>query len=342
MGLNEINPYFNENNSIYILLRELSVPSNQKKKSNKFINFVMDFAMVFGPLLAYCFQIYKFNKTKSSKGFSKFICFLIFMGNIFRIFFWVGKHFKVTLLYQSLGVVIFQVILIHLSVKYQDNSTQKSLLPDFNVKPNISQEKSLIYYFLHWKNTFKIKQIWRWGIEVEYYKFMMFIIFVLFILCQIFQNNKIFFNLLGVMSALFESMGCAPQAIENCRTKNTKNISFLMIFFWFLGDSFRLYYNIIFKAPIQMLCANTFQVILDITVCIQICLYNDRKRGIGISKNLKKKKHIEEINKLMRSIDELTITKKKKDLNYLIQLDLKRKNENVNLNQMNVSMTDIN
>lgn len=340
MGINEINFYFNENNPFYNLLRALSVPSNQKKTSKKFINFIMDFAMVFGPLFAYCFQIYKFNKTKSSKGFSKFICFLIFMGNIFRIFFWVGKHFKVTLLYQSLGVVFFQVLLIHLSVKYQDNSTQISLLPVINGKQKISPKKSLIYYLLHWKNTFKLKQIWRWRIEVEFYKFMIFIIFILFIFCQIFQNNKIFFNLLGVISALFESLSCTPQAIENCRTKNTKNISFLMIFFWLLGDSFRLYYNIIFKAPIQMLCANTIQVILDITVCIQICLYNDRKRGI--SKNFRKKKYIKEINKLMRSIDELTVTKKKKDLNYLIQLDLKRKNDNINLNQMNISMSDIN
>ena len=322
MGLNEINHYFNENNSIYILFRELSVSSNPKKTLNKFINFGMDFSMVFFPLLAYCFQIYKFNKTKSSKGFSKFICFLIFMGNIFRIFFWVGRHFKITLLYQSLGVVIFQVILIHLSVKYHDNSTQKFLLPEFNVKQNVSSDQSLIYYLLHWKHTFNLKQIWKWEIEVEYYKFMIFIIFILFILCQIFGNNKIFFNLLGVMSALFESMSCAPQVIENCKTKNTKNVSFLMIFFWFLGDSFRLYYNIKFKAPIQMLCANTIQVILDITVCIQIGLYNDGKRRVGITKSFRKKMQIKEINKLMRSIDELNVPKKKKDLNYLIQLDL--------------------
>ena len=151
MGLNKINPYFNENNSISILFRTLSVPSNQKmSSSNKFINFGMDFAMVLGPLIAYTFQIYKFNKTKSSKGFSKFICFLIFMGNIFRIFFWVGKHFKITLLYQSLGVVIFQVFLIHLSVKYQDNLAQKSLLPNINDKQKIYSEKSLFYIEL-WK-----------------------------------------------------------------------------------------------------------------------------------------------------------------------------------------------
>ncbi len=343
MGLNKINPYFNENNSISILFRTLSVPSNQKmSSSNKFINFGMDFAMVLGPLIAYTFQIYKFNKTKSSKGFSKFICFLIFMGNIFRIFFWVGKHFKITLLYQSLGVVIFQVFLIHLSVKYQDNLAQKSLLPNINDKQKIYSEKSLIYYLLHWKNTFKLKQIWRWGIEIEYYKFMIIIIIILFILCQIFRNNNIFFNLIGVMSALFESMSCAPQAIENCKTKNSKNISFFMIFFWFLGDSFRLYYNIKFKAPIQILCANTIQVILDITVCVQIGLYNDGKSREGISKSFNKKKHIEEINKLMRSIDELNLSKNKKDLNYLIQLDLKKKKENVNLNQTNISISEMN
>ena len=197
----------------------------------------MDIAMVVAPLLTYCFQINKFNKTKSSKGFSKLICFLLFLGNIFRIFFWMGTHFKKTLLYQSIGIVIFQIILIHLCIKYQDNPDNKNFISETknnnennqNKKNNNKIQRPLIYYLTHWKDTFSLKKIWKWKVEIEYYKFMFFIIIMLIILCEIFQKNRIFFHLIGIMSAIFESLTCMPQVIENCKTKNNKNISFSMI-----------------------------------------------------------------------------------------------------------------
>jgi len=214
--------------------------------------------MIVAPLLTYLFQINKFYKTKSSKGFSKFICLLLFLGNMFRVFFWTGTHFKNTLLYQSIGIITFQVILIHLCVKYQERPIQKQFLQESTFNDNKGQEnnssgKSVLYYLLHWKETFNIKKIWKWEIEIEYYKFMFFICFVLFVLCQIFKNYKIFFHLIGIMSATFESFTCVPQVIENYKVKNSKNVSFSMIFCWFLGDSFRLFYNINYKSPLQII-----------------------------------------------------------------------------------------
>ena len=243
MGIDEvISNISNENNSFsYIILRNLA---EAKKKSflTNLMNFGMDVAMISAPLLTYCFQINKFLQTHSSKGFSKLICLLLFLGNIFRIFFWFGKHFKKTLFYQSIGVVIFQVILIHLCVKYQD----KALISQTN---NISYDKPLIYYLINWKKTLEPKKIWKWAVEIEYYKFMSLIAFILAIFEFMIGRYKIYYDILGVFAAFFESMTCVPQAVNNCRTKNTRNISFQMIFFWFLGDSFRLESKIIKVVP---------------------------------------------------------------------------------------------
>ena len=293
MGIDEINPYISNDNSFSnIILRNLSVA---KKKSilTVLMDFGMDVAMISAPLLTYLFQINKFLQTHSSKGFSKFICLLLFLGNIFRIFFWFGTHFKKTLLYQSIGIVIFQVILIHLCVKYQDIT----LISQSN---NITYERPLIYYLTNWKKTLEPKKIWKWTKEIEYYKFMSLISI---------GKYKIYYNLLGVFSAFFESMTCVPQAVNNCQTKNTRNVSFQMIFFWFLGDSFRLYYNIRFKSPIQMIIGISIQVTLDIIVCAQICFYN--KRSMGESKIIKvvPKNKVRAINNLMKKIDELNIIK---------------------------------
>ena len=331
MGNNEITSFINDKDSFNYLLRILSVESKSKNKKllKNITNFGMDLGMVIAPLLTYLFQINKFNKTKSSKGFSKLICFLLFMGNIFRIFFWFGLRFKKTLLFQSTGIVIFQIILIHLCIKYQEQPIQKHFLPgpnDFNDKKpqkNNNEEKPLIYHLLHWKNTFNIEKIWKWRIEIEYYKFMFFITLVLFLLSEIFRDFKFFFHAIGVMSAIFESCTCIPQVIENYKTKNSENVSFSMIFCSFLGDSFRLFYYIKFKAPLQMIGAISVQVTLDFIVCIQLCMYRDISKNKGV--NFAKKK-IEDINNLMKKIDELNILSKKKEDTNTSQIEIKKEN----------------
>ena len=262
----------------------------------------------------------------------------IVLGEYFSYFFLYGLRFKKTLLFQSTGVVIFQIILIHLCIKYQEKPIQKHHLPDPNnlndnkQHQNNNEEKSLIYHLFHWKTTFNIKKIWKWTIEIEYYKFMFFIFLVLCLLSQILINFKIFFHIIGVFSAIFESCTCIPQVIENYKTKNSENVSFSMIFCWFLGDSFRLFYYIKFKAPLQMIGAISVQVTLDFIVCIQLCMYRDISKNKGIK--LAKRK-IEDINKLMKRIDELNILSKKKedkeDIN-TSQIVLKKENNSIETN----------
>ena len=81
------------NNFIIRLLSE-----NTKESSilefNKLFSYFINFTMVIAPSLAYLFQIIKFNKTKSSQGFSKFICLLLFLGNLLRIFFLVREKIQ--------------------------------------------------------------------------------------------------------------------------------------------------------------------------------------------------------------------------------------------------------
>ena len=308
MGINEINAYITDENNFSILMRNLSVAATNPKKSflSKLSEFGMDIAMISAPLITYCFQINKFLQTRSSKGFSKFICLLLFLGNIFRIFFWFGTHFKKTLLFQSIGVVLFQVILIHLCVKYQDISLVRKLNNNEN-ELNLNIEKPLIHYLFNWKPTFNPKRIWKWEKEIEYYKFMAFIGFFLTGLGTIIGKNKFYYYLLGVCSAFFESLTCVPQVVSNFKTKNTKNISFAMMFLWFLGDSFRLYYNIKFNSPIQMITGIIVQVTLDITVCIQICFYNRKGKGSNMANKVK------EINTIMKKIDEVNVIKVSKN-----------------------------
>ena len=283
MGNKEIN--FLQNNGNSNIPHKVFSISIEERLKNIFISLfdlISDIAMVIAPLLTYGLQIYRFNKNKSSKGFSKLICFLLFMGNLLRIFFWFGIPFKNTILYRSIGIVIFQIILIHLCIKYQDkieldDNEKQNEQNEPNEQLNISQEKPILYHLIHWEKTFDFQKIWNWNVEIEYYKFMLFIIIINTILCIILRNNSFFFNLIGTISSILETLISFPQIIENYKVKNSKNVSFCMIFLWFLGDSFRLYYNIRVKAPLQMTIGIGIQVGLNVIVCIQLYIYREQK-----------------------------------------------------------------
>ena len=272
------------------------------------ILFLIDIFVVICPGISYLLQVVKFYKTKSSEGFSKFTCFILFTANICRIFFWIGKRFKITLLLQSFDIVLFQFYLIHLCIKFQENSGK--------YLPNLKSKKSLFYYFTHWSDTFNIKKIWKWNIEIEYYKFMLFIILVLTIICSLVKIS-ILFDIIGGISAIFETMICGPQIIENCRTKNTKNVSCLMIFLWMLGDTFKFLYNVKYKTPIQMIIGAAIQVLSEIIVMFQFIIYKSKVYNYYDTPNIigqNKRKGLEEINKLMRSIDNAKLNSSSTDI----------------------------
>lgn len=73
---------------------------------------LMDIVLIFGPNLAFISQIAKFRSSNSSEGFSKKISLLILTANILRIFFWYGKRFDISLLFQSIVSIIMQIVLL--------------------------------------------------------------------------------------------------------------------------------------------------------------------------------------------------------------------------------------
>jgi uncharacterized protein with PQ loop repeat len=280
--------------------------------------------MIIAPSLTYVFQIIKFNKTKSSQGFSKFICLLIFLGNLLRIFFWFGKRFKKTLLYQSILTVILQIILVHYFMKYQNKKLylQDIKVPSTNKQLKIEKKNNINliknYIAAYFSKTFKpkmfnlskifsIKIFWNWQEEIEYYKFMVLMLIILSILFSIFRKNNLFLQIIGSLSASFEALTCFPQVVENCRTKVTKNISFIMVVCWFFGDSFRFGYNLYYKSPVQLTVGMGIMVLFDSILVMQLIMY--RNNDFKELEKHQNKKQIEEINQLMKSIDELNVAK---------------------------------
>jgi uncharacterized protein with PQ loop repeat len=274
-----------------------------------FIVLLIDFLMIIGPSLGYFLQSLKFKKTKSSKGFSKSLCLIIYFSQILRVFFWIGKPFRITLLYQSILIIIFQIYLIHLWVKYhgtQETVKNEKQGNDFNFYEN----KEIIEYLIDWSDTISPNKIWNWSNEIEYFKFMALIVFILLVICGVLGiHNSFLTNIIGTISVTSEASTLIPQIIVSCKTKNSGNLATSMVALWAIGDTCKFIYNIIYKTPIQMIISGGLQIFLDFFSLMQIICYRGNKKinknevtSVEITSNIKGQK-LQEINQFMNKIE---------------------------------------
>ena len=226
------------------------------------VKFLADILMIFVPSIGYFFQAKKFKQTKSSKGFAKFLCLLILIANILRVFFWFGKKFSLILLYQSIVVILSQIYLLHVYLEYQE---------DFLVK----SEKNISEYLINWNETLSPRKIWNWDDEIEYYKFIIFLVAILSIICRIGKNSSQFFEILGIISVSFETFIELPQIKENCMTKDIRNLSGEMVFMWFAGDLFKTSYNFIYHSPLQIIIGGIIMNLEDIILSSQVIYFDE-------------------------------------------------------------------
>ncbi|KAJ5075176.1 pq-loop repeat-containing protein 1-like protein [Anaeramoeba ignava] len=84
--------------------------------------FLFDIFMVFGPVSGFIYQLMKILKTKSSEGFSSYLCLILTTSNILRIYFWFGNRFSQALVLQSICMITVQVILLRYVIKYRMDS----------------------------------------------------------------------------------------------------------------------------------------------------------------------------------------------------------------------------
>ena len=312
--------FSNNSNYSYILLNNDTIQNQTNKLVFKkelsftlkdLVILIIDIFMVIGPSLGYFLQCLKFKKTKSSKGFSKSICLIIYTSQILRVFFWIGKPFKITLLYQSILVITFQIYLIHLWIKYHKtvDKNKKSNENQIN-ELNYYEKKDLIEYLIDWSDTISPNKIWNWPSQIEYYKFMSLMVFTLLLISGVVGiHNVVLTNIYGTISVISEASSLIPQIIVSCKTKNASNLATSMVALWLIGDSCKFVYNIKYNTPIQMIISGGLQIFLDFFSLMQILCYKDKKklkkneiRNVNITTSIKRQK-VEQINQFMKRLD---------------------------------------
>ena len=277
----------------------------------------LDLFMALGPSLNYVFQSKKFKKTKSSKGFSNFLCLVTILSHTLKVFFWFGKQFKITLLVQSVLVIFMQLYLIYLVIKYKEDKQKSN--DDYIFVNNASRKEKIKKFakdnFFNWSKTFNSKLIWRWDDVAEYYKFYFFIILILTIFSvSLGINNKYYINIIGGVSIFLEMLCSIPQIIEMQKSKNQRNISKIMVFMWFSGNLLKIYYNTANNSPIQLIIGSYIQVFFNCILIYQIFYYYRRNRRESLDRTEMDLMAKNDNEKNEEEVEEVKLIDEKKDI----------------------------
>ena len=233
---------------------------------------IFDIFVIFSPSINYLFQILKFKNTKSSKGFSKLLCFIIMLTHTLRIFFWFTKKYKFTLLIQSFLVIVIQFYLIYLCIKYKEKEIKYNIIPNEN-NGNINATNKIKNGLSKIKNIINIKFMKNLNNAMEYYKIYFFIVFLLSIFNLSMKDNYFYSNIIVYGSIFLEMICSLVQIVEIYRTKTQKNISKIMVLLWLLGNALKAYYNIYNKCPIQLIIGAYIQVFLNVVLFSELIYY---------------------------------------------------------------------
>ncbi|RHZ64201.1 hypothetical protein Glove_326g192 [Diversispora epigaea] len=216
---------------------------------NNLPDHLLGISMVIGPVLGYFDQIIKFQKTKSSAGFSLDTSGILLVSSIIRIFFWIGKRFDIILLYQSIMMIIAQTWLLHECIKYRFPS-------------------SSIYNRKRW--------FWNWHTFTPY----MICLATLIVLSSgsFFWggNQNWYIEILGYLALGIECTVPMPQAWQNYQNRSVVGFSSMVLITWFIGDAFKTFYYTYTKAPLQFILCGIIQLCVDSIIVFQYMTYNNK------------------------------------------------------------------
>ncbi|KAF8199170.1 hypothetical protein BJ912DRAFT_690726 [Pholiota molesta] len=187
---------------------------------------VASIGMAVGPPLVYADQTLSIVKKKDSTGFSRDVCAILLIANITRCFFWLGDHFEIALLVQSILMILAQLALLYICILY---------------RPQISPESL--------GTSTRPISFWQWSSYSQYIEFLAGLILCEAILFLIFGRSKTFVNILGFAALGLESTLPIPQLLSNYRQRSLYGFRSSTLIGWVGGDSFK--WAIVLKIAVQ-------------------------------------------------------------------------------------------
>ncbi|KAM6946213.1 solute carrier family 66 member 2 [Aplochiton taeniatus] len=219
--------------------------------------------MVFGGALPYVPQYQEIVRSGNTEGFSTRVCLVLLVANILRIFFWIGKQFEVTLLLQSVVMIVTMLAMLHLCCSVQNSnrvSTKQHRLADLDLR-----------YF------------WSWTAFEDYLLFCLLLAVLCGLATALLLDSVLFVEGLGSLAVLSEALLGLPQLLQNHSHRSTRGMSVKMVLLWTAGDVFKTVYFVMNDSPTQFWVCGSVQILVDVAILLQVIYYgsDDQRMKMG-------------------------------------------------------------
>ncbi|KIM68077.1 hypothetical protein SCLCIDRAFT_1209461 [Scleroderma citrinum Foug A] len=208
--------------------------------------------MAIGPPLVYADQAVSIVRKKDSTGFSRDVCAILLLANITRCFFWLGTRFEFPLLVQSLLMILAQLALLYICIRY---------------RPHVSPEA--------YGQSGRLLQFWQWPLYTQYIEFLAGFILCSAILYLIFGRSDLYISMVGFIALGMESTLPIPQLISNYKQKSLYGFRASTLIGWVGGDSFKTVYFFLQGSPLQFKVCALFQLSVDFVIVFQRLRYGN-------------------------------------------------------------------
>jgi hypothetical protein len=158
--------------------------------------------IVVGPTLGYIPQYKKISNSQSVGAFSLWICLILLISQSLRILFWIGNHYEIPLLLQSVAMITVQIVLLELCIHVRSTTS------------HAAQERRS--YF---------RDFWNWENYSDYIEFIAQFILantILTLFMVFYVQSQWYIDFLGYIALLIEATLGIPQLIQNYQLQSTK------------------------------------------------------------------------------------------------------------------------
>ncbi|XP_031561513.1 solute carrier family 66 member 2-like [Actinia tenebrosa] len=218
------------------------------------ISWISSAAMVFGGVVPYIPQYWDIWKSKNADGFSIHVCLALLIANILRILFWFGRQFETPLLLQSFIMIVAMLAMLQLCTKIKRETDL------------LGKRRSFL--------DFNVDHFWNWTHFSDYVLCLCIFVALSGYVTYLCLESFIYIETIGFLAVFTEALLGAPQFYQNHQKKSTIGMSVKMVVMWLSGDSFKTCYFIVKNAPIQFCICGMLQILIDISILIQVYTYS--------------------------------------------------------------------
>ncbi|KAH8664102.1 hypothetical protein BX600DRAFT_550205 [Xylariales sp. PMI_506] len=233
--------------------------------------------LISSPIISYTDQAISMHRNKSSAGFSLDIPLIMLVASIFRVFYWPGAGYDVSLLLQAFSNIMMQLILLKVALDHRPSPSSKG---GEAATPFSGVQQDGLFGFQRPYN------FWQWRSSKPYWQFLLYLFITLaaleLMLAPFHGLYPTYSNLLGAIGLSVEATLPLPQIFANARSKSCKGFRLSILVSWLLGDALKMYwfFTSTTEIPWTFKICGIFQAGCDMLLGIQYLMYGDAEPPI--------------------------------------------------------------